>query len=420
MSRSSKNTTVTVNSGPDVSQLEAESLSTMSFPAPRAAPFRVFFDPQAYSQMLAHASEDVSVEICGVLVGGWSRDSDGPFVTVRNYIRCDNASKKSAEVTFTHESWAHINKEMDTRFQDQRIVGWYHSHPNFGIFLSDRDLFIQQNFFSGPGQIALVIDPVRKIEGAFEWRKGQAVPTPHFWVGDKVLLAPAGSGVTGMPEGPLGSSATAADTGASTFRNVPVPTLPSSTFLLAGIGLFLMGWLMSGVWGDFQRRAVIEGVVAHLGLWDVLRPGLEEALIGNVKDMDTVATQLKALATEQVKSMQSSKEDVDQKVAEQTVKNWMNTLDAFEQVRRNQRIIVEQYSFSPEEREAVRRYIEKKQQEVSRRGSWNEGTPSTKSPSEKDAQKKASGDAKDSKESTPPGKMAAPERSITKEGKSGN
>src|SRR4051794_36798916 len=123
MSRSAKSTNVATNSGPDVSQLEAESLSTQSFPAPRAAAFRVFFEPQTYSLMISHASEDVSVEICGVLVGGWGRDSDGPFVTVRNYIRCDNASKKFAEVTFTHESWAHINHEMDTRFQDQRIVG---------------------------------------------------------------------------------------------------------------------------------------------------------------------------------------------------------------------------------------------------------------------------------------------------------
>ncbi len=27
------------------------------------------------------------------------------------------------------------------------IVGWYHTHPSFGIFLSHHDLFIHQNFF---------------------------------------------------------------------------------------------------------------------------------------------------------------------------------------------------------------------------------------------------------------------------------
>src|SRR6185369_3929322 len=128
-----------------------------------------------------HAAHDTSVEICGVLVGRWEKDNDGPYAVITEFIRCDNAAQKFAEVTFTHESWAQINREMDTKFQDLRIVGWYHSHPNFGIFLSDRDFFIQQNFFSGPGQIALVIDPVRKIEGVFEWRHGGTAPTPYYW-----------------------------------------------------------------------------------------------------------------------------------------------------------------------------------------------------------------------------------------------
>src|SRR5262249_31788881 len=137
---------------PDIGQLQDQSLSQQLFPV-RSSPFRVYFDANAYAAMSAHAAENVTYEICGVMVGNWFRDEHGPFVHVNNYIRCDNATKKFAEVTFTHESWALINSEMDSKFQDQRIVGWYHSHPNFGVFLSDRDMFIQQNFFNGPGQI---------------------------------------------------------------------------------------------------------------------------------------------------------------------------------------------------------------------------------------------------------------------------
>ena len=35
-----------------------------------------------------------------------------------------------------------------------KIVGWYHTHPGFGVEFSEMDLFIQQNFFGGPAQIA--------------------------------------------------------------------------------------------------------------------------------------------------------------------------------------------------------------------------------------------------------------------------
>jgi hypothetical protein len=65
-------------------------------------------------------------------------------------------------------------------------VGWYHSHPSFGIFLSEHDLFIHRNFFSGPAQIAVVVDPINCTEGVFAWRHGEIAKvlersTPSAW-----------------------------------------------------------------------------------------------------------------------------------------------------------------------------------------------------------------------------------------------
>ncbi len=41
------------------------------------------------------------------------------------------------------------------------IVGWWHSHPDLGCFLSITDLKTQQHFFPESYQVALVIDPIR-------------------------------------------------------------------------------------------------------------------------------------------------------------------------------------------------------------------------------------------------------------------
>jgi hypothetical protein len=62
---------------------------------------------------------------------------------------------------------------MDENYAGKMIVGWYHSHPSYGIFLSGDDTFIQQNFFNQPWQIAIVIDPVRKEIGTFGWVGGK-------------------------------------------------------------------------------------------------------------------------------------------------------------------------------------------------------------------------------------------------------
>ena len=148
---------------------------------------------EVHAALWQHAVLDTTVEICGVLVGSWHRDDAGPFVKIVESIRGEGAETRFAEVTFTHQTWAKINAEMDTKFSKLSIVGWYHTHPDFGIFLSDRDRFIHEHFFSGPGQVAHVIDPIRKIEGVFIWRDGKPSPCEHFWVGDRILVrSPAG------------------------------------------------------------------------------------------------------------------------------------------------------------------------------------------------------------------------------------
>ena len=115
-----------------------------------------------------------------MLVGHWHCDADGPFVLVEESIRCDKAVSNAGDVTFTHEAWNEVHHEMDTKFTDRDVVGWYHSHPNFGIFLSDRDCFIQDHFFDTAGQIAYVVDPVNGVEGVFAWRQGQGEAFPAF------------------------------------------------------------------------------------------------------------------------------------------------------------------------------------------------------------------------------------------------
>jgi proteasome lid subunit RPN8/RPN11 len=49
------------------------------------------------------------------------------------------------------------------------MVGWYHTHPGFGIFLSGMDLFIHQNFFTQIWHVAYVLDPRARTSGFFCW-----------------------------------------------------------------------------------------------------------------------------------------------------------------------------------------------------------------------------------------------------------
>ncbi|HXS68427.1 MAG TPA: Mov34/MPN/PAD-1 family protein [Candidatus Polarisedimenticolia bacterium] len=132
------------------------------FPGPRGAmsKLRVAITREAYADLVAHAKSSLDKEVCGVMAGEVCEDDEGLFVSVEAMVRGTAASQASTHVTFTQETWNMIYKTLERDFPDLRIVGWYHTHPGFGVEFSDMDLFIQSNFFPGATHLALVTDPL--------------------------------------------------------------------------------------------------------------------------------------------------------------------------------------------------------------------------------------------------------------------
>jgi proteasome lid subunit RPN8/RPN11 len=150
-----------------------------------------------------HVFANADREVGGVLVGRMPADGSLPLIT--GAIPAISADERRATLTFTQDAWAHVHRVLDSDFPaDEQIVGWYHSHPGFGIFLSGHDLFIHENFFGAPSQIAVVVDPWARSEGAFRWQAGELAalferPTPPGWVSttepDKAMPPIDGNGV---------------------------------------------------------------------------------------------------------------------------------------------------------------------------------------------------------------------------------
>jgi proteasome lid subunit RPN8/RPN11 len=128
----------------------------------------VVMEAEVARKIRQHARTSMKAEVCGVLIG----NTDHERMTVEACIPGINAAQGGAHVTFTQDTWEHIYKIKDKEYPDDKIVGWYHSHPGFGVFLSEHDLFIQQNFFSNPQQVAWVYDPHTDEEGCFGWIGG--------------------------------------------------------------------------------------------------------------------------------------------------------------------------------------------------------------------------------------------------------
>ncbi|HEX8121740.1 MAG TPA: Mov34/MPN/PAD-1 family protein [Solirubrobacteraceae bacterium] len=111
-------------------------------------------------------------EVGGVLVG---HRQPGEPALIRSSVPALEAEGDLTRLTFTHEAWARVHEIMEAEHPHEEIVGWYHSHPGHGIFLSDHDEFIHRNFFADESSIAYVVDPQQGLEGIFGWHDGELV-----------------------------------------------------------------------------------------------------------------------------------------------------------------------------------------------------------------------------------------------------
>jgi proteasome lid subunit RPN8/RPN11 len=148
-------------------------------------------DSEVTRRVRQHARAHMTTEVCGVLIG---RKSDG-VIEIEASIEALNAAQAGTHVTFTQDAWEAIYKVKDESYPNDRIVGWYHSHPGFGVFLSEHDTFIHQNFFSSPDQVAWVYDPHSDEEGCFGWVDGSIHRITSLSIADK-----NGDGVERVPK----------------------------------------------------------------------------------------------------------------------------------------------------------------------------------------------------------------------------
>jgi proteasome lid subunit RPN8/RPN11 len=334
----------------DVAQLAKKDLSEAAFPGGGKADFRVYFPQAIHQRIAAHAAERLSLEICGVLVGHWRRDADGPFVLVEESIRCDKAVSNAGDVTFTHEAWNEVHHAMDTRFTDRDIVGWYHSHPNFGIFLSDRDCFIQEHFFNGPGQIAYVVDPVNGVEGVFAWRNGKSKLCPHFWVGNEIHLSSQGTAQKPSSASPADQSV------ASAPKADAQPPVSSMTWILGALCFLMLGYLVGSKLTAADRARSDFGAVAHYGDFKCLKLGMREELDQVDDALQKITRVVDTLASEHISLAGDA--------AKEKKERWSEVVLALLVTGKKVREINNLYSLTPEEAAEIQELKNAKEAEL--------------------------------------------------------
>jgi proteasome lid subunit RPN8/RPN11 len=129
----------------------------------------VFIRRDCMEKMQSHAREDLVREQAGILCGHAYSDESGEYYVDINSIVAAPAFSDSAHFKFRKDSWQGIWKRLDGGVN---VLGWYHTHPGMGVFLSPTDLRTQQLYFGSPWQVAIVLDPVGRQMALFSGSRG--------------------------------------------------------------------------------------------------------------------------------------------------------------------------------------------------------------------------------------------------------
>jgi proteasome lid subunit RPN8/RPN11 len=142
----------------------------------------VFMTRPAYIRVCVHACS-ASIEVGGAMVGEWcaDRETGEQFVVVKHVLPARFTRQGAVYLTFTQDSIVDLHDQIEKRFPGERIVGWYHTHPQMGVFLSHYDTWLHSHFFPEPWQVALVVEPFSSIAGFFiRQTDGGLDPTRYF------------------------------------------------------------------------------------------------------------------------------------------------------------------------------------------------------------------------------------------------
>ena len=132
----------------------------------------VFLEQECVEKMQAHARQEILREQAGILYGqAYLDEKRRHYLAVTSSFAVDTQAD-SVHFKFHHASWEQVWSKIEP---GANVVGWYHTHPDMGVFLSQTDLRTQQLYFQAPWQIAIVIDPVSRETGVFCGIKGSKV-----------------------------------------------------------------------------------------------------------------------------------------------------------------------------------------------------------------------------------------------------
>ncbi|XP_023535402.1 26S proteasome non-ATPase regulatory subunit 14 homolog [Cucurbita pepo subsp. pepo] len=124
---------------------------------------QVYISSLALLKMLKHGRAGVPMEVMGLMLGEFV---DWYTVRVVDVFAMPQSGTGVSVEAVDHVFQTNMLDMLKRTGRPEMVVGWYHSHPGFGCWLSGVDINTQQSFEAlNQRAVAVVVDPIQSVKG---------------------------------------------------------------------------------------------------------------------------------------------------------------------------------------------------------------------------------------------------------------
>ena len=125
---------------------------------------RIYMEDYVHTYLYQYARSSATGEKLAVLMGKNLVIDGHETVFVSGVVQARYTEKLKGMETITKKSWKQIGEDIEKYFPDLNVVGWMHSRPSFGAFVTSRDEAYHKKVFGTDRKLFFVVDPIDRTD----------------------------------------------------------------------------------------------------------------------------------------------------------------------------------------------------------------------------------------------------------------
>lgn len=124
---------------------------------------KIVISPLSLLKMLRHGKAGIPLEVMGLMLGEYVDDYTVKCIDV---FSMPQSGTETTIESIDEGFQVKMVEMLKQTGRNENVVGWYHSHPGFGCWLSGTDINTQKTFEQQvPRTVAVVVDPIQSVKG---------------------------------------------------------------------------------------------------------------------------------------------------------------------------------------------------------------------------------------------------------------